>query len=341
MPEQLSVVCAGYMPLDLVHYGERTWRRAGGTSGNVAAILAFLGWDASLAGRVGDDLAGEELIHDLSRTGVDTSLIDRDSGGLTNLLLHRITARGHSYAYSCPECGQKLPRSRPLTLERVERIIESRPTPDVFFFDRVNHATIALAEHYAPLGCTVVYEPSTPANATMLQRAIAAATVVKGSVEHGPSLVDSFPRGGPKQLRVITDGAQGARFRFCSDRDWTSVGIFEVDVTDASGAGDWTTAAMLHRLIGLVDPSSAQVREAIEFGHSFAALNCIVPGARGLMEGRSSASVLGMATSLRKGRPRLPRRRSHPPLREVSGRCVSCLQSLELQSDGRATSISG
>jgi len=339
MPEQLSVVCAGYMPLDLVHYGERTWRRAGGTSGNVAAILAFFGWDASLAGRVGDDLAGEELIHDLSGVGVDTSLIDRDSGAQTNLLVHRIIPQGHSYAYSCPECEQKLPRSRPLTLERVERIIETRPTPDVFFFDRVNHATIALAEHYAPLGCTVVYEPSTPANATMLERAIAAASVVKGSVEHGPSLVDSFPRGGPRQLRVITDGARGARFRFCSDSAWTSVGVFEVDVTDASGAGDWTTSAMIHRLAELAEPTSAEVREAIEFGHSFAALNCIVPGARGLMEGRSSASVLGMATSLRMGRPRLPRQHSQPGLREVTGCCATCLQVLN--SHGRSATISG
>jgi sugar/nucleoside kinase (ribokinase family) len=325
MPEQMSVVCAGYMPLDLIHHEGKLWRRAGGTSGNVAAILAFLGWDASLAGRVGDDLAGEELIHDLGRAGVECSLIDRDAGGQTNLLLHRITPKGHLYEYRCPSCGAKLPRSRPLTLERVERIIEGRPTPDVYFFDRVNSATVALAEHYAPRGCLVVYEPSTPANMAMLERALACATIVKGSVEHGPNLVGGLG-GLAEQLQAITDGAAGARFRFGVEEKWSAVGTFKVPVTDASGAGDWTTAAMLHRLAGVKKPSKADVRRSIEFGHSLAALNCAVAGARGLMEGRSAASVLGMATRLRKGERRLPREASHGKVKRVAGRCEWCLQ---------------
>lgn len=49
-----SIVCAGYMPLDVICNETQTLaRKAGGTAANVAAILAFLGWDAALAGQTG------------------------------------------------------------------------------------------------------------------------------------------------------------------------------------------------------------------------------------------------------------------------------------------------
>ena len=141
-----SALCAGYMPLDIIDDGAGPRRRAGGTAGNVAAILAFLGWDAALAGRVGDDHAGDELLADLMRAGVDCRLVDRERGALTTRLVHHIAGGEHYYLYTCPHCGQKLPRSRPLTLERLETVLAARERPDVYFFDRVNSATIALAE---------------------------------------------------------------------------------------------------------------------------------------------------------------------------------------------------
>jgi fructokinase len=324
MREALSALCAGYMPLDVIDDGTAPRRRAGGTAGNVAAILAFLGWDAALAGRVGDDRAGEELLSDLMHAGVDCRLVDRDRGAATTRLVHRIADGEHCYLYTCPHCAQKLPRSRPLTLERLDTVMAARDRPDVYFFDRVNAATIALAEHYAQAGTLVVYEPSTPASASLLQRAIAAATIVKGSVEHGPGLVASYEGGRPGQLRVITEGSAGARFRLGNGR-WQRVGVYEVPLVDASGAGDWTTAGMLHALAGISNPTQQHVWEAIEFGHSFAALNCAVPGARGLMDGRSRASVLGMATRLRRGERRLPTTRTIPNKMSSSGDCDWCL----------------
>lgn len=327
MREAPSALCAGYMPLDVIDDGTVPRRRAGGTAGNVAAILAFLGWNAGLAGRVGDDQAGDEMLTDLTRAGVDCSLVDRDGGAATTRLVHRIVGGEHCYLYTCPHCFQKLPRSRPLTLERLDRVIAARQRPDVYFFDRVNAATIALAEHYAQTGTLVVYEPSTPASASLLQRAIAAATIVKGSVEHGPALVASYEGGGDGQIRVITEGSAGARFRL-GDGDWHRVGVFEVPVVDASGAGDWTTAGMLHALAGISNPMEQQVWDAIEFGHSFAALNCAVPGARALMDGRSRASVLGMATRLRHGERRLPVAAATPEAFAVPGGCEWCLLPL-------------
>ena len=338
MPKPSSALCAGYMPLDVIDDGTPVRRRAGGTAGNVAAILSFLGWDAALAGRIGDESAGDEFVADLARAGVDCRLIDRTPGALTNRLIHHISAGRHSYLYTCPRCAQKLPRSRPLTLEQVAAVVEARPDPDVYFFDRANPATVALAECYAKTGSMVVYEPSTPASAELLRRAIAVATIVKGSVEHGPRLMGSEDDVRQDQIRVITHGAEGARFRIGTGR-WHEVGVFEAPVVDASGAGDWTTAGMLYFLAGERTPSEKELREAILFGHSFASLNCAVPGARGLMEGRSRASVLGLATRVRHGESRRPALPSTIQAVRSTG-CEWCLLPQHQASSGLETAPS-
>jgi fructokinase len=325
MSESRTAVSAGYMPLDIIDAETEVWQRAGGTAGNVAAILGLLGWHSRLAGRVGDDRAGRTLLSDLRASWVDCELVDVDEGALTNRIVHQVRPQGHRYLYSCPSCGQALPRSRPLRLDQVDWVLEICPKPDVYFFDRANAATVLLAEQYAETGVTVVFEPSTPANAELIQRAIRAASIVKGSDEHGHELVESYDSGRSDQLRVITEGARGARVRLGGGR-WRRVGVFKVDVVDAAGAGDWTTAGVLHRIGGAGSVTVDEVAEAVEFGHALAALNCRLPGARALAEGRSRASVMAMVGNLRRGRkvePTAPR----PSFRsEVdAGGCDWCL----------------
>ncbi|HEV7492161.1 carbohydrate kinase family protein [Baekduia sp.] len=288
------------MPLDVIDDGTATWRRAGGTAGNVAAMLAFLGWHTKPAGRLGDDVAGQALVSDLRGAGVDTSLLQVDAGAATNRLVHEIRRGEHRYRFTCPRCGQPLPRSRPLRLDQVEPIVAAVPNPDVYFFDRANPGTVLLAERYAARGTTVVFEPSTPANATLIQRAMRAATIVKGSHEHGPELVEHYESGQDGQLRIITQGAAGARFRLGTGR-WHHVGVFAVDVVDAAGAGDWTTSGMLDSLIGKRSLAASDVGEAVMYGHALAALNCALPGARGLAESRDATTVAKLVRALQEG----------------------------------------
>jgi fructokinase len=293
-----TAVCAGYMPLDIIDGGDRVWRRAGGTAGNVAAILAFLGWKSSLAGRVGDDEAGSELLGDLHEAGVDSGLLQREAGAATNRLVHRIGVAHNRYLFTCPNCNQRLPRSRPLTLSQVEKIVSTISSADVYFFDRANAATVELAERYAASGALVVFEPSMPANAGLLQRALAAAAIVKSSDEHGP-LPDQVCAPPPSgQLRVVTEGAAGVRFRLGRGR-WKRLAAYSVPaVLDAAGAGDWMTAAIIdalgHRGRGIDNRAAI---EALKVGQSLAALNCRLPGARALAEGRTLAEVLHLARS--------------------------------------------
>lgn len=335
MSDPRLVVSAGYMPLDIINQGTEAWHRAGGTAGNVAAILALLGWSAVLAGRIGDDAAGRALLADLKRASVNTSLVDVERGAPTNRLVHEVRPGGHRYVFTCPHCGQALPRSRPLRLCQVDGIVAALPRPEVYFFDRVNPATLLLAERYAEAGATVVFEPSTPANAALLQRAMQAAAIVKGSQEHGPDLVESYEGGRPNQLRVITHGVRGAKVRIGSGR-WHRVGVFPAEVVDAAGAGDWTTAGMLHKIVGPSPPGVDEVKDGIVYGHALAALNCAVPGARGLAEGRDRHAIQRMVSALRSGQHAVPTNAMPAGGRPAAGLCRWCLLDLDAGADAAA-----
>src|SRR4051794_11309996 len=103
------------MPLDIVRTPTGlVGRHAGGTAANVAAILAFFGWDSTLAGQVGADHAGEQLVADLEAVGVRTDQLRRADDAQTARLVHDVRPDGHFFNYRCPECGSHFPRSRPL-----------------------------------------------------------------------------------------------------------------------------------------------------------------------------------------------------------------------------------
>lgn len=55
----------------------------GGGATNAAVTFARLGFDAACACKVGDDASGREIVSDLSREGVDTTLIKHVLGGET------------------------------------------------------------------------------------------------------------------------------------------------------------------------------------------------------------------------------------------------------------------
>ena len=174
-----QILCSGYIALDLVSYKSRLIKRAaGGTAGNVAANLAFLGWRSSVAGFIGADAAGRRVQNDLRRSGVDTSdLTLREDIG-TPLVLHDVQEAGHRFWFHCPECGRKFPKYRAIDEDQARNLGE-RLHPDVFFFDRASSAMAVLAEKLSARGTTIVFEPSTQGREP--ERCARAAHIVKYS----------------------------------------------------------------------------------------------------------------------------------------------------------------
>lgn len=277
------LVSAGYMPLDVITIHDMVMHQAGGTAANVAAILAHLGWRSVLAGQTGDDAAGDLLVSDLRAAGVDTSHIHRPTGMPTPRVIHSVRPDGHSFAYRCPECRRRLPRSRPLTLDQAEHCAAQHPRADVFFFDRANVATLVLAEHYARAKAVIVFEPSVPANAELLQRAAAVAHVIKHSDDRSVGGLDDIgvrPR--PGQWRIVTHGAEGLELRAGRSRGRRLPALATLAV-DTGGAGDWTTAGLIATAASDGELRDDAIEAGVRFGQALAALSCTAIGARGLM----------------------------------------------------------
>jgi fructokinase len=89
---------------------------------------------------------------------------------------------------------------------------------------------------------------------------------------------------------------------------WKELNAFSVpELLDASGAGDWTTAGIIHALVNLgvtADQVVANVDAVIlatKFGQALAALNCGFEGARGLMYVAKANRVLELARTVSMG----------------------------------------
>src|SRR3981081_336578 len=113
---------AGLMALDVVICEEHVppaLTFAGGTCGNVLAILSYLKWKSTAVGFVGDDEAGNRVLADLISVGVSAEYLLRDSLGHTPVFVQtlRKDTSGrprHTFSSVCPSCGQELEQTKAL-----------------------------------------------------------------------------------------------------------------------------------------------------------------------------------------------------------------------------------
>jgi sugar/nucleoside kinase (ribokinase family) len=299
-----TLVTAGFVALDIVFGLEQSEPRiyAGGTCGNVAAALAFLGWDASPLARLSDDAAGRVIRRDLSRWGVKTQHLALDPVDRSPIVLEKIE-RGknglpkHRFLWNCPDCGAYFPPYRPILRSQLTFIQESIDKPDVFFTDRVCSASVELARHYRSKGSIIYFEPSGTGDPKLFREMLKHTTVLKYSSQRARSFSDLL-RSHRAQLEIETLGEDGLRFRLQRNSSaWHSLPAHEVAVKDTSGSGDWTTVGFLSSLFrngksDITSATKAEITAALEHGQAIAALNCQFEGARGAMYQMSRAMFL-------------------------------------------------
>lgn len=118
------------------------------------------------------------------------------------------------------------------------------------------------------------------------------ARLVKYAHDRRPDLEHADTERG--QIWVETRGAAGARYRVGSTK-WHSSPAFSYPVIDAGGAGDWTTAGLIHTLDLITRPTLTRVGDALRWAQALAAVSCGAPGARGLARQQSAEDVLRSA----------------------------------------------
>src|SRR5215469_13710153 len=107
----MDVICAGILVADtfaspiarLPEAGELTLvdgyvMGAGGCASNTAACLARLGRQVSVIGKIGQDLPGDFIVHDLERLGVNASAVRQSSTHSTSTT-YIVNVQGHDRRY--------------------------------------------------------------------------------------------------------------------------------------------------------------------------------------------------------------------------------------------------
>lgn len=283
---------------------------AGGTCGNVLAILAYFGWDAYPVARLGADELTNRVRRDLKRWGVHCDYLKLPPRTATPVIRERINADGsHKFSVTCSECGHWYPSYRPVTQKAIEPVLDNLCDADVFFFDRASAGAIMIAEACREAGACIVFEPSSVGNPNQFRKAVGVADIVKYSCER----MSSLPEIGeiPKPLiEIVTFGEDGIQLRSQlpgSGRGWHKIPAFPVPkVRDSAGAGDWMTATVIDllRRQGLESLSSlkfSSLLDIINYGQAASAWNCAYESARGGMYEIDRPELMGILDAIVSG----------------------------------------
>lgn len=333
---------AGLVALDIVVSAEpttpvRAW--AGGTCGNVLAILGFLGWDSFPIARLNDEPTAQRLKADLRRWGVHLDYVACEPTSDAPIIVQEIR-RGknglpsHRFRWACLQCGHWLPSYRSITLSAAALINERVSDASVFFLDRLSPATVQLASRAAQAGALVVFEPSAKADPRLMELALATSHVLKYADQR--TSFDTSRRPSPSViLEVKTMGARGLAYRSwlpnAQTRGWVQLPpVTAAKMADTCGSGDWCTAGLIQQLgaqgvAGLSEVSGSGLRDALRYAEALAAWNCGFEGARGGMysvsrktfEKQISQLLAGESSSL------VPRRGAKKEANPVIG-CPAC-----------------
>jgi len=336
------IVGTGLIAMDVVLRGEAqvpVRRCTGGTCGNVLASLAYLGWRAVPVARLANDRAGEAVQKDLKAWGVETRFLRMPSTRPTPIVIQRLLAGPggepvHKFSWTCPCCGSWLPRYTAIAKAAAAQVVAEIDEPAVFFFDRPSPGAIAMATAYSAAGALVVFEPSANGDPRTFEAALKLADIVKYSDQRMAAL----PRhlSARKQLEIQTLGRSGLRYRFAKGSRTTAwkllPSIVARELVDSAGAGDWSTAGLLHHVgrtgrAGFESCKHEELEAALHYGQALAAWTCSFEGARGGMYERTVRQFRKDVTTLIDGskQPKavvqLPRKDG-----ELAGICPSCAE---------------
>jgi fructokinase len=278
---------------------------AGGTCGNVLAIMAFFGWNSTAIGRLAEDVAGSTVRDDLQRWGVHLDHLGMEPRSATPIVIEQIYRNRsgsprHRYVWTCPGCGGYLPQYRPLLSKSAEELLDM-PSPEVFFFDRVSRSSIDLARNFAEKGSLVVFEPSGSSDPRLFREALRISHILKYSSQRARAFSDLL-KTTKALLEIETLGDEGLRYRTTlsskSGHAWKYLPAFQVEtVKDSAGSGDWCTSGLLSKIgsggvSALSSMSPEDLERALQYAQAFSAWNCRFPAARGGMYLMTRAAVL-------------------------------------------------
>lgn len=313
-----KVFGTGLIALDIVMSADvevqpQAW--AGGTCGNVLAILSYLGWESFPIARMNGDPASERVRADLARWGVRMDYAACEPTSHTPIIIQEIRRKRdgsptHRFSWACPKCGKWLPGFKAVTRKAIDAVGDKLDGSNVFFMDRLSSAALSLARSARESGALVMFEPSGRSNPKHFEQAFEIAHIVKYSDERLAAIDDCGLERVADCLEIQTLGKNGLRFRLHRNGrlgDWEELPAFPApQFVDSCGAGDWCSAGLLSVLgtkgaDGFLATDMGDIRSALGFGQALSAWNCAFEGARGGMYAISPDELKEMVAEILNG----------------------------------------
>src|SRR5690606_12425384 len=257
--------------------------------------------------RLDDNNATSLIISDLEKWGVNTSFLKSGLNGSTPIIVHRILSDSknnprHRFEFKNPVSGKWLPGYKPVLSRDVESIYKKLPTSHVFYLDRISRASIDLAKKVKKNGGFVFFEPSSISDIKQFEECLKITDILKFSNDRLKSYKEDYPEI-QATLEIETLGSQGLSYRFL-DSNWEKLEPFFIkDVVDTAGAGDWCSAGIIGSILekGNLDLKTIDknfLKTSLLYGQVLGAINCLYPGARGLMYNLSKDSFESIVSNL-------------------------------------------
>jgi fructokinase len=282
----------GLLSLDLIYQDlDRPYAAAGGSCGNVMAILSSFGWEASPAGSIGRDVAADILLHDLQSLGVITDWVDTVESVQTPIILEFLNqvdeVAVHSFSRTCHKTNQKLARYNSISDVHFQKLSHRVQEFDVYYFDRLDHISVAISKLFKKQDKPVFFEPQKLTDLQLFLDVLPYVDILKVSEDADPQIFEALEFYSP-QLTVVTRGKRGLSYQV-KDRQSVSVTAMEQsDFVDACGSGDWLSATIINDLLNENIRSLESLTDGILEAALFraqvnSAQNLAFAGARGSM----------------------------------------------------------
>ncbi|MCX6202930.1 MAG: carbohydrate kinase [Bacteroidetes bacterium] len=164
----MKVLCIGEALIDMIctdvnvslSTGQHFLKKAGGAPANVAAAIAALGGDVTMAAKVGDDPFGEHLIDLLKEMGVDTSLIIKDANFFTTFAFVSLMNDGERDFYFNRGADKELSMADLTSLDLKEYCIVHFGSATAFLPGPLQSTYTNLLTKAKEAGCLLSFDPN-------------------------------------------------------------------------------------------------------------------------------------------------------------------------------------
>jgi len=267
----MKVLCIGEALIDMIctdvnvslSSGQHFLKKAGGAPANVAAAIAALGGDVSMAAKVGDDPFGHHLIELLDTMGVHTSLLIKDPAHFTTFAFVSLMNDGERDFYFNRGADKELTIYDLAALKLEEYSIVHFGSATAFLPGPLQNTYIELSAKAKQAGCLISFDPNyrhllfQNNSASFISQCapfIENCDFFKLSDEEAILITSAESvavaaialRKKSKAVFTITLGKEGTML--CIDDQIEIIKSIPIQPVDATGAGDAFVGAVLYQL---------------------------------------------------------------------------------------------